>query len=102
MVVLSIAAGIVSAITGALTYLNAMVGEGWTRYFILIGGLFVDNQIGNFTGLYAVEGIISAVIINVFGVQGFSFPVYSGLSSLLLIFVIAPIVLYIFKMALET
>lgn len=88
---------VIAGIAGAVSYANSIVGEGWTRYFILIGGLFVDNQIGNFTGLYAMEGLIAWVVTNVFGIQGFVFPVYFGLSSLLVIFVIAPLVIFLVK-----
>ena len=85
--------GVVGAVFGALTYANSLVGEGWTRYFVILGGLFVDNQVGNFTGIYALEGLISSVVINVFGIPNFVFPVHYGVSSLLIIAIMAPIFL---------
>ena len=94
-------AAVLGALGGALAYITSLVGEGWTRYFILLAGLFVDNQIGNFTGLYAMEGLISFIISNIFGIQGFFFPIYYGLSSLLLIFVLAPILLFLFGTAIK-
>ena len=93
---------VLAAIGGALAYMNSIVGEGWTRYFVLLGGLFVDNVIGEFTVIYAMEGLISWVVSNVFGIQGFAFPVYYGLSSLLVIFVIAPFVIFFVKDLLKT
>ena len=87
--------GAVSAILGALAYINSLVGEGWTRYFIIIAGLFADNVIGEFTGFYALEGIISWVIINAFGITNFTFPVFNGVSSLLVIAIMAPMFIWI-------
>ena len=88
---------IIASVVGAVSYTSSIIGEGWTRYFILLAGLFADNMVGNISGFYAMEGLISWVISNVFGIQGFAFPVYSGLSSLLVIFVIAPFVIFFFK-----
>ena len=85
---------IITGIVGAVSYTSSIIGEGWTRYFILLAGLFADNVLGNFTGMYAMEGLIAWVISNVFGIPGFGFPVYYGLSSLLVIFVIAPFVIF--------
>lgn len=89
--------GVVSAILGAVAYINSLVGEGWTRYFIIIAGLFADNMIGEFTGFYALEGTISWVIINAFGIPDFTFPIFNGVSSLLVIAIMAPMFIWIMK-----
>jgi len=82
---------------GAVSYVQSLIGEGWIRYFILIAGIAADNAVGNFTGFYVLETILSFVINSVFGLQGFGFPVYYGVSSLLMIVVMAPVILMLSK-----
>lgn len=91
--------GIVAGILTTLGYVNSLAGEAWTRYFILLAGLSIDNVVGEFTGLYALETILGFVIANVFGVAGFFFPIYYGVSSLLILAVIMPLVFFLIRMA---
>lgn len=96
------AVGILGGIVGSISFLNSVVGEAWTRYFLILGGLVVNNAIGLATGLYAIEALFSLVISNVFGLVGFTFPVYYGVSSLLLLFVMMPLLFFLIKMATST
>ena len=94
---------IVTTLVGALlsisSWLNSLVGENWTRYFILVGGLSGVNAIENIAGVYALEGLISQVVSSVFGVQGFIIPVYSGVSSLVILAATAPLIFFLIGMA---
>lgn len=99
------AVSIVATIFGAVSYGSSLVGEGWTRYFLLLAGLLVNNVIGgltallpNYNGLYIIEGVIGFVVANVFQIQGFFFPIYYGVSSLTVLFVIMPLVFFLIKM----
>lgn len=87
----------VGAVVTGVGFLNSLVGEGWTRYFLLLAGLVGSNVIGGFTGIYPLESVIGFVVANVFQIQGFVLPVYAGLSSLLMIAIIMPFVILLFK-----
>jgi len=88
---------LIAATAGAISFLNSIVGEAWTRYFILLAGLTADTAIGNLTGMYPLEGLLSFVVANVFGIAGFAFPVYYGVSSLLITAAILPLVFFLIK-----
>lgn len=89
----------VPAIIGGLgavyTTIQGLIGENWTRYILLLAGLGADNVIGTFSGVYLIEGLFSYVISGVFGIEGFIFPIFYGVSSFLLIFVFFPLILYL-------
>jgi hypothetical protein len=93
----TIASAAVGAIVTLIQFLNSLVGEAWTRYFILLAGLSAVNAIENVAGIYAVEGLLSYVVANVFGVQGFAIPVYYGVSSLVILTATLPFVFYLLK-----
>ena len=86
---------ILAGLGSVYTTVQSMIGEAWTRYFLLLAGLAINNFIGNISGIYALEGLLSFVISSVFGLKGFIFPIYYGISSLLLIVAFMPLILYI-------
>lgn len=96
---MAIIAGAIGAILTGVSFLNAIVGEAWTRYFILLAGLSANNLLGNFSGVFIIESLISFVIINVFGVQEFGFPVYYGVSSLLILFATMPFIAFVVRIS---
>ena len=89
--------GVVGGIVTAVSFLNSMVGEAWTRYLILLAGLSISNVTGVTTGVYPIEAALGFIIANVFQIQGFAFPIYGGLSSLLMIAMVMPFVVMLFK-----
>lgn len=90
MVVLS---GPAAAILGALSYINSLVSEPWTRYFIIMLGLVADNAVGNYTGIYVLEGLITLVVTTFFW-QGFYIPVIYGVSLLLVFTAFYPLLFH--------
>jgi hypothetical protein len=88
---------IVGGIVTAVQFLNSLVGEAWTRYFLILAGLFAIGFLENLTGAYILEGTISWVVANVFNIPGFMFPVYYGISSLLILAAIMPLITYLVK-----
>lgn len=97
-----VVAEIAGAIFTVVSWINSLVGEGWSRYFILLLGLVTLNVVGNFTGLYLLEGAIGIVVSTAFGVQGFFIPIYYGVSSLLILAASAPFIFLLIKMATKT
>lgn len=93
---MAVVAGAVSAVLGALAYTNSLVGEGWTRYFILLAGLSANQVVGDFTGVRVMEGLISSVVSWIFGFQ-IVFPQMGNISSLTVLFVIAPLIFFTLK-----
>ena len=87
----------VGSVLTAISYVNSLVGEGWTRYFIIIGGFSADNVVGTFTGVFVLESLLSFVISSVFRIDGFNIPIIEGVSSLLIIATIAPLIFYLIR-----
>lgn len=88
--------GIIAIATG----LQQLIAEGWTRYFILVGGVsLADNVTGGLIGIFPLKSLIETVV-HVW-IPEFYFPVFYAdgvpVSSLLIIVVIMPVFLFIFK-----
>ena len=90
---------VLESIFALISFSNSLIGEAWTRYFILLAGLTADSTIGALVGIYPLEGLLGFVIATVFGVKGFLFPVYYGVSSLLILAAIMPFAMYLLKIA---
>ena len=84
--------GILEIIAGV----EQLVAEGWTRYFIIIGGVsLLDNISGGIIGVYPLKSLVETVIH--LWIPDFFFPVLYGVSSLLICVVVIPIFLFLFK-----
>lgn len=82
--------GVLEIITG----IEQLAAEGWTRYFMIIGGVaLLDNIAGGLVGIYPLKSLIET-IIHLF-VPEFYFPVFFGVSSLLIFVVCVPIFLFL-------
>ena len=90
---------VVAGILTAVKWLDAVVGEAWTRYFLLLAGLVGLNVFQGLTGVFFVEGTIGYVVSTIFGLEGFAIPVYYGISSLVIIFATMPFILFLVNMA---
>jgi len=86
---------ITGAVGGAITLLQALASEPWTRYFVIVGALGINQLIGTIIGAFPLE-ILLTQVIGLF-INGFVFPVYYGVSSLLVIAVIMPVIFYLIK-----
>ena len=79
---------------------SAIISESWLRYFVLLTILAADSAIGNFFGgTYPLTDLLSFAIANVLGIQGFAFPTYFGVSSLLILMATMPVIIFLVKMA---
>lgn len=77
---------------------SAIISEAWLRYFVLVAAFSADSAIGSLSGgTYPITDFLSWVIASVFQIQGFVFPVYYGVSSLLIIIAGFPILSYLIK-----
>jgi len=93
---MAILTSIFAVLGSALATMNAMIGEGYTRYFILVGGVALNNVAGDFTGIFLIEGLFESVIEAVTGIP-LKFPVFYGISSLLITVVLMPVLIYLFR-----
>lgn len=87
------AVSLLAGLFAGIKALDGIVGEYWTRYFLINAALLGSNFFGDLTGIYPLEGLISFVIS--FFVSGFVFPIYYGISSLLIISMSMPVILYL-------
>ena len=84
--------GVLEIITG----IEQLVAEGWTRYFMIIGGVaLLDNISGGIIGVYPLKSLIETVVH--LWIKEFFFPVIYGVSSLLILVVVIPVFLFLFK-----
>lgn len=90
-----------AVLSSAAAYAFALVQEPWTRYIIINVGTFGSSLVGSLTGVFPLESLLSFLVSNIFQVQGFAFPVYYGISSLLVITVTYPLILWLARTAMD-
>ncbi len=84
--------GIIAILTG----LQQLIAEGWTRFFVIVGSVsLLDNVLGGIAGVYPLKSLIETVMH--IWIPDFFFPVYYGVSTLLIVVVVMPFALFLFK-----
>ena len=80
---------------GIVSFLQSLASEGWTRYIILVFFLGASNIVGEFTGVYLVEGMIESI----FSLFNFSvvIPKFAGFSGIFVLALFSPLVFYALK-----
>ena len=90
-----VAISLTALLGGALTFVQSLASEGWTRYLVIIFFLGASNIFGEFTGLYVIEGMIETVF------SVFNFPViipkFAGFSAIFILALFSPLVFYALK-----
>lgn len=80
---------------GILTFLQSLAAEGWTRYLVIVFFLGASNILGDWTGIWLIEGMIESI----FGFFGFSviIPKFAGFSALFILALLSPLIFFAVK-----
>jgi len=80
---------------GALTFLQSLASEGWTRYIVILFFLGAFEIFGSLTGIYLIEGI-TETIFGFFGIN-IIIPKFAGFSGIFVLALFSPLVFYALK-----
>ena len=80
---------------GLLTFLQSLAAEGWTRYLVIIFFLGASNVLGDWTGVWLVEGLTETVF-GFFGVN-VVIPKFGPFSAIFILALFSPIIFYTIK-----
>lgn len=76
--------------------IEQLIAEGWTRFFVIIASVaLIDNISGGLINVYPLKSLIETVIH--IWISEFYFPVYFGVSTLLITVVVIPFAIFLFK-----
>lgn len=91
-----VVAEIIAGTSGIISFVQGLIAEGWTRFFILIIAIAtIDNVIGSYAGIYPLKSSFETIIHII--VPDFYFPIYYGVSTLLMMVVLVPFAVFMFK-----
>lgn len=86
---------IAGLIGGLVTFLSSLAAEGWTRYLVIIFFLGASNVLGEFTGVWLIEGLVESIFgffnINVI------VPKFGPFSAIFILALFSPVVFYAIK-----
>jgi len=86
---------IAGLVGGLLTFLQSLAAEGWTRYLVIIFFLGVSNILGDWTGVWLIEGLIETI----FGFFGLNvvIPKFGPFSAVFILALFSPIIFFAIK-----
>ena len=86
---------IAGLVGGLLTFLQSLAAEGWTRYLVIIFFLGASNVLGDWTGIWLIEGLLETI----FSFFGFNLvvPKFGPFSAIFILALFSPIVFFALK-----
>ena len=86
---------IAGLVGGLLTFLQSLAAEGWTRYLVIIFFLGASNVLGDWTGIWLIEGLTETI----FGFFGFDvvIPKFGPFSAIFILALFSPVIFFALK-----
>jgi len=86
---------IAGLVGGLLAFLQSLSAEGWTRYLVIIFFLGASNILGDWTGVWLIEGLIETI----FGFFGLNvvIPKFGPFSAIFILALFSPIIFFAIK-----
>jgi len=86
---------ITAILGGSIAFLQSLSAEPWTRYLIIVFFLGATNILGDWTGVWLIEGLIESI----FSFFGFTvvIPIFPPFSAIFILALFSPLIFYAVK-----
>jgi len=90
-----VAISISAILGGAVAFLQSLSAESWTRYLIIVFFLGASNVLGDWTGIWLIEGMVESI----FSFFGFTvvIPIFPPFSAIFILALFSPLIFYAVK-----